>query len=296
MHRMRKTHILEPLLTKAWYEQTVECCRKPNALVVDVGGNFGWYTLYSIALGCSVVVFEPVPEFHEVLRLGLNLNPGFVKHAELHANVVYDTPGTYDLRVPKTLSTGRTRTLGMTGMSGTAGVLKADWGAKAYIHKASSVRIDELVARDVCMLKADVEGYEPQVLRTAQRLLTNFRVPSLQLELTKSYKSANQTCAAIKMLEQLDALGYEFRQVNQKTVDKFVSWSDHDETSTSAWEVLTEFPSKLTLSSDRGNKKGSRMKRAFNQDFKTFSTNLIGRLRPKRRAKVLPPWPSLSCN
>jgi hypothetical protein len=35
--------------------------------------------------------------------------------------------------------------------------------AQAYTHVASSVRIDDLVARDACMLKADVEGYEPQV-------------------------------------------------------------------------------------------------------------------------------------
>ena len=35
------------------------------------------YTLFSLALGCSVAVFEPVPMFHETMRLGLSLNPGF---------------------------------------------------------------------------------------------------------------------------------------------------------------------------------------------------------------------------
>jgi len=52
--------IVEPTITLAWHEATWQCCQQPNALVVDVGGNFGWYTLYSIALGCKSIVFEPV--------------------------------------------------------------------------------------------------------------------------------------------------------------------------------------------------------------------------------------------
>jgi len=295
MHRMRKTHVLEPLLTQAWYEETVECCRKKDALIVDVGGNFGWYTLYSLALGCSVAVFEPIPEFYTVMRLGIGLNPGFAKRTTLYANVVYDTPGNYTLRVPKTVA-GRSRTLGMTGMSGAAGILKADWTAKAYTHQASSVRIDDLVQRDVCLLKADVEGYEPQVLQTAQQLLTRFKVPSLQLEMTKTPRSANQTCAAIKMLEHLDALGYEFRQVNQKAVDKAIpppagTWAKN---MGQAWEQLTPFPSAKKEGLGLG-RKGSAMARAYRVDFKSFSTNLIGRLKPERRVPHLPPWPSLVC-
>ena len=57
---MRKTQVLEPTLTHAWHEATAKCCREKRGLVIDVGGNFGWYTLYSLALGCHVAVFEPV--------------------------------------------------------------------------------------------------------------------------------------------------------------------------------------------------------------------------------------------
>ena len=58
--------------------------------VLQVGGNFGWYTLYSLALGCSVVVVEPVPAYQEVLRLGVSLNPGFAARTTLLGAVVYD--------------------------------------------------------------------------------------------------------------------------------------------------------------------------------------------------------------
>jgi FkbM family methyltransferase len=162
------------------------------------------YTLYSLALGCSVAVFEPVPAYQEVMRLGLALNPGFASRTTLYGNVVYDTPGNYTLRVPHPRRVGRKRKLGMTGMEGSAGILKADWKAESYNHVASAVRIDDIIEADprfrsqpICMLKADVEGYEPQALRTARRLLASRRVPALQLELTRTPKMKNQTCAAV---------------------------------------------------------------------------------------------------
>ena len=121
MKRMREQLVLEPVLTHAWHEATWRCCGS-GGLVVDVGGNFGWYTLYSLALGCRVVVFEPVPLFREALRLGVTLNPGFAARVELYGNVVYDTPGNYTLRVP--LPGGmHKKKLGMTGMNGARGIL-----------------------------------------------------------------------------------------------------------------------------------------------------------------------------
>ena len=95
MARMRQQLILEPTLTHAWHEATWRCCQSHSGggLVVDVGGNFGWFTLYSLALGCRVVVFEPIPAYQEVMRLGVSLNPGFADRIVLHGNVVYDVPG-----------------------------------------------------------------------------------------------------------------------------------------------------------------------------------------------------------
>ena len=58
------------------------------------------------------------------------------------------------------------------------------------------------------------------MLQTARRLLTRKRVPALQLELTRTPKSRNQTCAAVKALAHLADLGYDFRQVNNRIVDE----------------------------------------------------------------------------
>ena len=110
----------------------------------------------------------------------------------------------------------------MTGMEGRHGILKSDFNAQSLRVSAASVRVDDLVTgRDVCLFKADVEGYEPQVpnpnpnpspnrnrnpnpnpspsprpeqvLQTAQTLLATRSVPSLQLELTRTRGSPDQT-------------------------------------------------------------------------------------------------------
>lgn len=213
MRRMQQHSVVEPTLTAAWHEATWKCCSEADGIVVDVGGNFGWYTLFSLALGCSVIVFEPVPTFHEALRLGLSLNPGFALRTKLYENVVYDAPGQYTLRVPKQAGRRRKK-LGMTSMSGSAGYLKTNWKSLTYLHNASSVRIDDVVplSSRVCMLKADVEGYEPQVMQTAQRLLRTRKVANVQLELTKTPSSREQTCATVKMLQMLHSL-YALKQV-----------------------------------------------------------------------------------
>ena len=79
-------------------------------------------------------------------------------------------------------------------MEGRHGILKSDFNAQSLRVSAASVRVDDLVAgRDVCLFKADVEGYEPQVLQTAQTLLATRSVPSLQLELTRTRGSPDPT-------------------------------------------------------------------------------------------------------
>lgn len=53
MKRMRRTHIVEPRLTHAWFKLTNKCCNSSNGFVVDVGGNFGWYVAPRRLASCS---------------------------------------------------------------------------------------------------------------------------------------------------------------------------------------------------------------------------------------------------
>ena len=50
MDSMKRGLVVEPILTHAWHEATWRCCAE-GGRIVDVGGNFGWFTLFSLALG-----------------------------------------------------------------------------------------------------------------------------------------------------------------------------------------------------------------------------------------------------
>ena len=47
--------VVELGLTMMWYQALRDKCIKPDGsrrLVLDVGGNFGWYSIYAAKLGC----------------------------------------------------------------------------------------------------------------------------------------------------------------------------------------------------------------------------------------------------
>ena len=291
MARMARKGVLEPGMTLAWHDTTHACCRDAQGIVVDVGGNFGWYTLYSIALGCRVLVLEPVPAWLEIFKLGLSLNPGFADRVRIGQNVVYPETGNFTLHVPRPVEEDRVF-LGMTYMNGSAGLIKGYTSDRTYPHVARSIRLDDWVHSDVCLLKADVEGYEPQVLHTAQHVFAKRRVHTLQLEMTKS-KSLDQTCASIKLLEHLDAMGYRFKQATHNEVDAA------EIPPVGAWQNANGFERLADFPSDNARVFGKTtahtpMYAAYYRDFKTFSTNLFA-VRDSWEAPALP-WPSLVCS
>ena len=72
--QMRDAGLIEPGLTWLWHLQLKEGVRWESVQVMDVGANFGWYTLLSAAMGCEVVAWEPVPYFAAFLKYGLLRN------------------------------------------------------------------------------------------------------------------------------------------------------------------------------------------------------------------------------
>ena len=291
MTRMVRQGVLEPALTLAWHDTTHACCRENRGVVVDVGGNFGWYTLYSVALGCDVFVVEPVPAWLEILRLGVALNPGFARHVQIAQNVVYPKRGNFTLRVPRPKGDAHMY-LGMTYMEGSAGKIKGYDEHETYAHVARAIRLDDVVRSDVCLLKADVEGYEPQVLHTAQELFATRRVYALQLEMTRP-RDLTQRCATIKMLEHLDALGYAFKHAHHGLVDDIALPLVGAWVGANGFDRLPDFPSNDTRA--RAKREGlSRMSAAYLTDFVTYSTNLFAR-RVDWTTGTRRPWPTLEC-
>eukprot|EP00884_Botryococcus_braunii_P021704 jgi/Botrbrau1/8217/Bobra.0392s0013.1 len=149
---------VEQGLTQVWYTQLKDLCKstpgKPPGLVVDVGGNFGWYSLFSAAAGCRVVSWEPVPHFRLFFMYGVMLN-----HFD-----------------------------GKRGIWGTASINGAnidrgiDNEGDYEVVSVKGERVDDVVKEDVALIKFDVEGFEPTAFASASRLFDNYRVENLCME------------------------------------------------------------------------------------------------------------------
>lgn len=131
-------------------------------------------------------------------------------------------------------------------------------------------------------------------MQTAARLLSTRSVPSLQLELTRTRASREQTCAALNMLKHLAVLGYEFRQVPNQIVDADLPAPDTWRDVAGPWDGLPAFPTAATAEGARRNGFHSPMEAAYAIDFQTHSTNLVAR-RPASHSPPQLPWPSLGC-
>jgi FkbM family methyltransferase len=251
MLQMRRRRMVEPMLTYAFHQLTHRCCQgdthaqtargggaaggdgtaggsgaqrdgkraraAPRPMVIDVGGNFGYFTLFARALGCDVHVFEPVALYRRVLAENLRRNPSLSGGVTVHAALAYDRPGRFEVRVPNATAALHH---GMAGMVGEHGLIKGYDPAKATSEWASATTIDALALPagvPVCALKVDVEGYEAQALAGAARLLRSGAVRSIVMELTRNKQldvaaEWRQSRATTSTLDMLASAGFEFRQ------------------------------------------------------------------------------------
>ena len=65
--------VVEPLYNLYWHQLSRQCCAD-GGLVLDVGANFGYYSLYAAAMGCRVVAWEPVPAFRKFIAAAARIN------------------------------------------------------------------------------------------------------------------------------------------------------------------------------------------------------------------------------
>ena len=201
---IRERLVVEPDLTRIWMNSTRECCAAPGGLVVDVGSNFGWYAMLSLSLGCSVVAFEPVRAYQDVIRLAVHLNgASFAKRLTVYGNAVLDKPGNFSMIVPlagaarppdtattrwaarvaggggkpslyshKRTHMGMAALLGPRGRLAVKDVAESTADTLTYRQPVTTVRIDAVLKQPLCMLKIDIEGLEPQALSSAAHLLS----------------------------------------------------------------------------------------------------------------------------
>jgi FkbM family methyltransferase len=163
-------------------------------LFVDVGANFGFWTVLAARRGCRVVAAEPVAGTRRLLGANIERN-GVGDRVEVVAQALSDAPGAVVVAVPD-------------GESGQASV-HPDPGARLERHEVPATTLDALVGqRRVRFLKVDVEGHELAVLRGAVALLASGRVDFLLVELSGALLD-RAGLSSREIVDLLIADGYE---------------------------------------------------------------------------------------
>jgi FkbM family methyltransferase len=189
----KEDHTMSSMLWDGWYEPPVTRlaahvldgggaapCRPGPTTVVDVGANLGWFTLLAAARGYRVVAFDVQEGIITKLRQSVSLN-GWAHRVHLHRGAV----GPDGARIA--LSEGGHNWGGvsvkLTGdRDGTNdGVVRTEAGLSDGGDAA--VSLDTALGpgwalpaapsphERVCLLKIDVEGFEPDVLAAAAATL-----------------------------------------------------------------------------------------------------------------------------
>jgi FkbM family methyltransferase len=179
---------------------------------IDVGANFGMHTLLFAGLvgpTGRVLAFEPTPVAASALRRNVAIS-GWEDRVAIHEMILSDTAGSKALHASG-------------GIASTSSVLDLPWLADAATIEVPSVRLDaieEATRGPVKLLKVDVEGYEPQVLRGAAGL---FDVPTRPTWVAAEFSSFAPTDA----FEWLAGRGYRAHR-----------WAQHKLVPVSAVPVL----------------------------------------------------------
>lgn len=192
-----------------------------TSVVVDAGANVGFFGFFALSMHCSVVFFEPQQKAGAAINATLCTNRHFRKHADFFnmplstaASVIFplaykelDNTGSIGTamcdQLPKKDCSSRP-TLQLDGVFG--------FGPSAH---ASTFRHHTGRATRIRVLKVDTEGYEGDVLSTAETLLSRRLIDNILVEVTPHTRGVNAT---MDMLATLARHGYSFAQT------PFYSW------------------------------------------------------------------------
>ncbi len=145
---------------------------RPGDRFADVGANSGSYTLLAAGVaGAHVVAFEPVPEPRGRLETNLRIN-GIESLVDVVPKGVGEAPGTVSFTVTHDSKNH---------------VSTAEEMQSASTLTVEVTTLDEtLGGREPTLIKIDVEGYEPLVLRGAEAVLASPSLLALIVEINQN--------------------------------------------------------------------------------------------------------------
>ena len=154
---------------------------KSSSLVVDVGANIGWYTFLAAKNARRVVAFEPELQNLSFLRKSRKRNSA--DNVEILNYALSDRVGPVALSV--------------STKPGHHSIVR-DVGAQVLVQ---STTLDEAFSTEtIDLLKIDVEGAEPLVIKGASRLISEGRIKVIIMEWNPEVWSSTRLLEGFEML------------------------------------------------------------------------------------------------
>ncbi|WP_299193278.1 FkbM family methyltransferase [uncultured Erythrobacter sp.] len=185
---------------------------EPGMTFIDIGANFGTYSLIGAACvgdAGRVIAVEPAPEIAALLFENIVMN-GFEGRTEIVRCALGEAEGTL------TLYEFATRQGSNTMLAGVAEAARSDYGETISTREVECRTLDRTVADlaldRVDLVKIDVEGFEHQVLAGARQTLSQYR-PKLILEWHTDFFDGNPEKAQALRNLLTEELGYRLKRI-----------------------------------------------------------------------------------
>ena len=140
---------------------------EPPDFFLDVGANYGTHSILFLSAGVPVIAFEPNPSCYSYFQAACAIN-GFSGRWEQVA--IGNGRGEIELIYPE-----KETWLGSVSSDVTPGL--KEWGDVTRLHVPVS-NLDSYISeipRGRLLIKIDVEGYEIEVLKGAERMLRDYK-------------------------------------------------------------------------------------------------------------------------
>lgn len=212
----RDVSIAPHLLFEGKWEHWITSAMAPllrESFFVDVGANFGWYSLLAAHVEAKkIVAFEPNPRLFELLSQTMLVN-GI--QCDLHRKAVGEEASEIELQVDWMRVGGATLLNRRRTMEGWEALLPdVEEKIPVEVVPLGSV-FTEVLEKDNALrstpmvLKVDVEGFEPRVILGAQEILRELPCTAF----VEYHSDPNGECKLREMLDFFDSAQYRMARV-----------------------------------------------------------------------------------
>lgn len=214
-------HLIVHGYWESWISDVVARCVGPGDRVVEVGANFGYYTVAMarrVGPAGRVVAFEANPRVAALLQRTVNFN-GYAPRVEVRPQAALDAPGRIAFAISRDNAGG-----------GHAEVAPGQSAHRESVE-VEAVRLDDVVPGEVDFIRIDAEGSEPLILRGAERLLAS---PRVRLCLEWDVHQMSSRASVPDFIAWLQGLGFGFWRIEHDSTltpvaaDELATMPPHD--------------------------------------------------------------------